>query len=279
MTKTPKTRWHRLLGKLLEELLTPVGIDVSTELPVMADPPEADILLLRRENTKWSEEQSERLPDGVRDSPAGHILIEFKYTESVNLSAFRQTVGYDFFYKQSQNMSEHQVQTFLISAKNTHKATLDRFDYSPTDKDGVYRSGNPLLQSIPLLMLNDLSDQPYNAYFKCFASRKSEKKAAFRLLKHQNIDMFSMKLYWFIQGLWNQWFPKGGYSMEQELTPERVMEIGKMWGDTYLSLLSPEERLAGLKLEERLAGLKLEERLAGFSIKEITEYLHNLKKE
>ncbi len=43
-----------------------------------------------------------------------------------------------------------------------------------------------------------------------------------------------------------------------------------MWGDTYLSLLSPEERLAGLKLEERLAG---------FSIKEITEYLHNLKKE
>ena len=54
MTKTPKTRWHRLLGKLLEELLTPVGIDVSTELQVMTDPPETDILLLRRENAKWS---------------------------------------------------------------------------------------------------------------------------------------------------------------------------------------------------------------------------------
>ena len=31
--------------------------------------------------------------------------------------------------------------------------------------------------------------------------------------------------------------------MQQELTPERVMEMGKMWGDTYLSLLSPESAL------------------------------------
>ncbi|MDM8557010.1 hypothetical protein QUF75_19975 [Desulfococcaceae bacterium HSG7] len=269
MTETPQTRWHRLLGKLLEELLTPVGIDVSTELPVMADPPEADILLLRREKSKWSAEQSERLPDGVRDSRAGHILIEFKYTESVNLSAFRQTVGYDFFYKRSKNLSDRQVQTFLISSKNTRKATLERFDYFPTDKDGVYRSGNPLLQSIPLLMLNDLSDQPHNAYFKCFASRKSQKRAAFKLLNRQHIDRFSMKLYWLIQGLWNKWFSKGGDSMQQEeLTPERVMEMGKMLGDAYLALLSPEERLAGLKLEDRLAGL---------SIKEIREYLHKLE--
>ncbi len=73
-------QWHRLLGTLLERFLTPVGIDVSTNVEVMSSPPEADILLLRRQGRQWSEEQKARLPDGIRDSDAKHILIEFKYT-------------------------------------------------------------------------------------------------------------------------------------------------------------------------------------------------------
>lgn len=44
-----KTQWHRLLGKHLELLLTPVGITVQTEPQVMSEPPKVDILLLRRE--------------------------------------------------------------------------------------------------------------------------------------------------------------------------------------------------------------------------------------
>ena len=43
--------------------------------------------------------------------------------------------------------------------------------------------------------------------------------------------------------------------MNYELTPERVQEVGKIWGKTYLSRLSLEERLAGIPLEERLAGI------------------------
>jgi len=228
MAKTPKTRWHRLLGRLLEELLIPVGIEVQTELEVMADPPRADILLLRRKHPKWTPEQLERLP-GIRDSRADHILLEFKYSESVGLSAFRQAVGYDYFYKDSKEMTEQQVQTFLVSAKTTRKATLDRFGYSPTGRAGVYHSRHPLLESVPLLILNELSGEPYNAYIKCFASRIKEKRAAFRTLKGQNIGPFSMKLVWLLQGLWKHWFSKGGAPMKQELTPEQVMEMGKMW--------------------------------------------------
>ena len=56
--KTPKTRWQRLLGKMSEELLTPVGIEVYPEFPVMAGPPEADILLLRRATPQRTAEQS-----------------------------------------------------------------------------------------------------------------------------------------------------------------------------------------------------------------------------
>ncbi len=44
--------------------------------------------------------------------------------------------------------------------------------------------------------------------------------------------------------------------MRQELPPEQVMEMGRMWGDVYLSTLPPEERLRGLDTEELEKDLK-----------------------
>jgi len=37
---------------------------------------------------------------------------------------------------------------------------------------------------------------------------------------------------------------------EKELTPERVMEIGKIWGDSYLKSLPVKDRPAGFKPED-----------------------------
>ena len=113
-SEVPKTRWHRLLGKMLEELLTPVGIQVITDFPVMSEAPECDILLLRKEHKHWTAEQKKRLSDGIRDCNASHILIEFKYTESVNENAMIQALCYDYLYKRIQNIDEHEVRTFLI---------------------------------------------------------------------------------------------------------------------------------------------------------------------
>lgn len=56
----PKTRWHRLLGRMFKELLVPAGITVLTDVPVMSEPPEADILLLKKEQSRWTKEQKER---------------------------------------------------------------------------------------------------------------------------------------------------------------------------------------------------------------------------
>ena len=113
-----QTQWHRLLGQLLEELLTPVGLTVLTGFPIMTNPPEADVLLLRREGLdKWTADQYARLPDGVRHSRASHILLEFKYTESVNLAALQQAIGYDHFYRRSNRLTEKDVHTFLLSSR------------------------------------------------------------------------------------------------------------------------------------------------------------------
>jgi hypothetical protein len=308
MEKQPrasKTRWHCLLGKLLEELLTPVGISVYTESSVMSEPPKTDILLLRREMSEWSPEQAARLPDGIRDSSAGHILLEFKYTESVNENAIRQALCYDFFYKRVRKLRAHEVATFLISSKTPGKATLERNDYSATDQKGVYRSRNNLLKEIPMLILNELSDEMHNAFVKCFASRRKAKLSAFGTLERNEMTSFGSQLTLMMNGLMHFWLGMEGDDMKEELTPEKVMEIGRMFKKIVLSDLSeddilaaygrerllrrftpeerltglkPEERLTGLKPEERLTGLKPEERLTGLSIKEIEDYLKKLKR-
>ena len=87
---TEKTLWHRILGQILKFLLTPLGIGVLTDVSVMTKPLEADILLLRREHDKWTPEQFECLPDGIRESTAQHILIKFKATESLSKEALIQ---------------------------------------------------------------------------------------------------------------------------------------------------------------------------------------------
>ncbi len=91
----------------------------------------------------------------------------------------------------------------------------------------------------------------------------------------------TLSLECFLTGLWKCWFNDTGETdMSIALTAEDVTKIGKMWGKSYLSMLKPEERLAGLKPEERLVGLKPEERLAGLKqaeIEELEDYINQLK--
>ncbi|MEZ4528126.1 MAG: hypothetical protein R2941_19625 [Desulfobacterales bacterium] len=287
-SKSGKTRWHILLGKLLQELLEPLGITVYTEFSVMAAAPRADILLIRKKHREWTEAQLRFLPDGIRDSRAEHILIEFKYTESVTRKTFRQILGYETFYIQSHNLTESDVQSFVITAKTPDEAVLKDIGYFPSGKKGVHRHDFWMLEKIPLICLNELTDEPHNAFVKCFASRKKEKMAAFGTLRRMGFENLRMQVQWLAQGLLRYWFSeKGGYMETAELTPEKVMEMGKMWADLILSGLSaeevlsrykPEEVLSRYKPEEVLSRYKPEERLQGLTEEEIEAYLLKIKK-
>ena len=274
-----KTHWHRLLGSLLEQLLTPVGISVQCDIKVMVNPPEADILLLRRETPQWTAEQFERLPDGIRDCVATDILLEFKYTESVNETALQQTLSYDFFYKRTHHLSANKVKSFLISAKTPHAATLKRFSYEKTCHQGVYHSASPLLEHVTLIVLNELSNDPHNAWIKCFASRNLEKQKAFISLRQTKKGFISLDLQHTLSGLWRNWFNSlEDLTMNTDLTPEKIMEMGRFWDKTYLSQFNAKERLEGLNTRERLEGLNTRERLADLSTEEIECYLQQRKK-
>ena len=263
--KSNKTQWHELLGTLLKGVLSPVNIHVDTEAKVMRESPRVDILLLRRDEPEWTAEQLALLPDGIRDTKARNLLLEFKYTESLNDDALIQTLGYDFLYRQHHKLGNEEVQSFLLSAKKPQNSTLKKLGYKSTEHPGVYRSHFRILKKVVLLSLNELSNEPHNAYVKCFASHRQEKEIAFNVLEEYAYNSLTTNLRSFIDGLKGLWFtlPKGE-DMNLELTPEQITAWGEKWGKSYLTHLKPEQRLAGLKPEERLAGLKPEDFFSNF---------------
>lgn len=292
---TKRTLWHRLLGDLFNFLLSPVGIAVHVELPLMSESPRVDILLLKREEATWTDEQLHRLPDGLRSSQAKDLLLEFKYTQSLNIYVLKKMCGYLVLYQEAQKLKDEEVELFLISAKTPRQEFLDRFKYSEAEARGIYRSQNPLLERIHLILLNKLQPEPYNAFIKCFASRTNEKRKAFSIIQREELGALSTRLYWFVTGLWQHWFGKGKEPMREPLTTEEVLEMGQVWGDSLFAVLppdevfshykpadaarfyKPEELMAEYKPEEVLRQYKPEERLSGLSLEEIEAYLQNLK--
>ncbi len=261
---------HKLLGRVFEELLTPVNVTVETGLRIMSDSPEADVLLIRRDQQRWTEAQRNLLPDGIRDTEADYVLIEFKYSESVNRDALFQALTYRYLYLKIQKLQPERLHTVIISSKTPSQKFRVDFGYQESDRPGVWHSNNTMLDILDILVLNDLSDAPHNLFIKCFASRKKEKERSFRKLFEFSWKQLNASLQQLFMGMRSIYADEqeGKDMMEYALTPEKVMEIGKGFEDAFLAGLPIEKRLKGLKPEERIAGLKPEERIAGLKPEE-----------
>ena len=224
--------------------------------------------------------------DGVRDSTAGHVLLEFKYTESVNETALAQAVAYDHFYRQAQRLPEEQALTVVLSARTPQKARLAEWGYRELQQ-GVFRSPLPLLRRVWLLVLNDLPPHPHNAFVKLFASREQEREAAFAALDSPTVTM-TPQLHAYMLGLQETLEVKGEINMAEILTADKIMEIGEKIRQRVLETATPEEKLAGLDPKDILAGfepqdilaeLKPQERLAGLTHEERRLLLRLLQEE
>jgi hypothetical protein len=286
--KESKTQWHRILGKLFELLFHALGVTVKVDFKLMSEPPRSDIFLLRCDSPTWTKEQRARLPDGIRNSRASHILIEFKFTESLNARRIEKVCGYDIFYRTTQGLADAKVATFILSSRTPRRALLKKYGYRPTKWPGVYRSKELIVERVTILVLNELADVPHNAYVKCFASRPGKREVAFELLKQIDFKRFPLEIMSFIVGLHRLILPEGGNEemWNVEVTPQDVLVWGKEWREAVLASMpveevlsqykpeevlsqyKPEERLVGLKPEERLVGLRPEERLVGLKPEE-----------
>ena len=240
---TPDTpqriQWHRLLGRMLELALAPVGISVETEVQITSDPPRVDILLLRRDGDAWTSEQKALLPDGVRDSRAGFILLEFKYSESLTLDGVTQALGYDYFFRTGRRLGRKDVAAFILSSQTPRAGRLVELGYVASEVPGVYNGTNIYTERARLLVLNELRDEPHNSFIKLFASRRREKAEALQGLKQ--VRGLPDDLFYLVEGLQMMWSLPKGANMSEVLTPERVIEIGKEAGRLLLQNLPAEE--------------------------------------
>ncbi len=264
------TAWHLILGMLLKALLETVGITVQLEVPVTRNPQKIDILLLRRTGRGWTPEQFVRLPDGIRQRSEPNILCEFKYTESVNLDVLVQALQYEAHYRHGNGIKQAAIATFVVSAKTPQAEFLIEYGYAPSELPGVYRSRIAGWRRVELLVLNELSTEPYNAFFKCFASRKAARKAAFSLLEHLDGSLGPATVWEIVAGLRSLFAEVEERTMNPiNITPEYVQSLGAGIRRMIVNTLTPEERLAGLAPQERLAGLAPQERLAGLTPEEL----------
>jgi len=268
-----RTHWHQLLGKLLELVLTSLGINVQVDFNLMSKPPRADILLLRRNPRlhRWTAKQLAHLPDGIRDSSAGHILAELKYSEAVTREVLEKVHGYDIFYRVTHELKEEDVASFILSSHTTKKDLLEEYGYQESaELPGVYYSDYPMVKRVVVIMLNDLRDLPHNAFVKCFASRATEKKKAFYGLSKRVSSVLSTPLWLFLAGLRLSMLGDEGDEEMKVITPEDIMALGKKHMQEALLVNIPaEEVLAHYKPEERLRGLTPEEVLSRYKPEEI----------
>jgi hypothetical protein len=253
----PKTRWHQIFATILKEWLTPVGITVETETPVSSEPPKADIVLLTK-TAKKTKAQYMRLANGLRDSKATHLLLEFKFTESFNLNAVHQTLAYQFFYQSGQKLKHHKLDCFILSSKTPRKKTLQEMGYCATGIKGIYKSDLLLFSKITLISLNELSDEPQNIPLKLFASHRHQKQNAYQAIQENKLFGMTEKLSWLFQGFWAIILRRGKEKMQtdiDELTPEILEEEGKKWGDFWLANMSAENLAESLMKDDVLENL------------------------
>ena len=281
--KNELTQWHIIFGSLWEKLLTPVNLSVTTDFAIMSNPPKGDILLVRRNDLKWTKEQKERLPYGIIDSKADHFLVEFKFTESVNIEAVQQALAYDFFYKNSNkdSLSRDRVETFILSSKTPQKSLREKLGFTKQVAPGVFKNTILTTSTLKLISINDLSKAKHNEYIKCFASKKNVREKAFIELNASKEITSTPELFFIYYGL-NEILVKknrGEMLMEKQgYTPEDVINIGKSTYEWTLNSLSIDDFFKRFNKKEILSNFKPHEILATLSREEIEEYLNKNKK-
>lgn len=293
-----RTQWHRILAKLFELLLTHLGVTVQTELPVMSELPKIDILLVRRSGKRWTQQQLRLLCDGLRNVLTATLIIEFKFSESLTVEALRQALGYDYFYRMAQRLAESEVATFVIVARTPRSGVLEELGYEASEMPGVYRTRQPVLARVQIIVLNQLRPVEHNFFVQQFASQRRVRTVAFDGLQQSGEEQLNEAVFELVVGLQGKFEVQEGemgkvnVQDEQEVvTPESLMKVGREIRRMVVATMRPEERqaviaslkpeernavIASLKPEERLAGLAPKERLAGLTPEELTELMQEI---
>jgi hypothetical protein len=266
-----KTKSHLLFGKLFKAIMAPLGVVVSTEFKIMSDSPRADILIIKKRSGKWSQKQLKMIPDGIRESEARYIILEFKYTQSLSDKSFQQALGYDYFLGEHYHLKRNDFQTFIVSAITPRQEILIDYGYSQTGTNGVYKSHIRAFKLFPILILNELPDEYHNALIKAFASRKAQREKAKQLLREKHyIETIPKGINTIIAEIFKYIFckPEEDISMAS-MTDEHASKVARFIDVFVNTNLSLEEVLSQYKTEDVISKYKPKDVISQFKPKDV----------
>ena len=279
-----KTKSHLLFGKLFKAIMAPLGVVVSTEFKIMSDSPRADILIIKKRDGKWTQKQLKLIPDGIRESEARYIILEFKYTQSLSDKSFQQALGYDYFFGERYHLQRNDFQTFIVSAITPRQEILIDYGYSQTEINGVYKSQIRAFKLFPILILNELPDEYHNALIKAFSSRKGQREKAKQLLREKRyIETIPKGIKTIISEIFKYIFckPEEDISMAT-MTDEHATRVARFIDvfvntnlslEEILSLHKPEDVISHFKPEDVIPQFKPEDVIPQFKPKDVISQL------
>lgn len=277
--KKQKTGRRQILVSILQEWLTPVGVTVQHSIPILVQSPESDILLIRREGKEWTKEQMERLPDGIRDSQASHILVEFKAAEAINPTDVQQIEEDDQHYLESRKLKRKELQSFLVSSKTISSKSLKTLQFETTQIKGVYCGVSVYNENTTLLVVNQLDDVPHNASIKLFASRAEEREKALGHFENTLYGRASSMLESSIAGLWKLLSTKGYQIGQQSVTVEEVERLGQnlVLGQLRADEIPVKEMIKEIGLKNIIEKVGTDKVIKAFGVEKLEARLEELK--
>jgi hypothetical protein len=91
-------------------------------------------------------------------------------------------------------LRDNKIQAFLLITKQPQEEELSELGYKSTELPGVYRSQHQLIKNIVLLSINELSNEPHNAFVKNFAIRRQMKQNVSDMLENSGLDFTPLKM-------------------------------------------------------------------------------------
>jgi len=292
--QTASRNSHTLFGNIMKESLIPVNLEVESSYVVGKGPPVLDLLIIRRAAKQWSRKQLQYLPDGIRQSTCKHVILELKYTESINQVAIFQTIGYLGSYVTLKSLKIKNVCAFIVSSKTPQNKVLNQMEFEQTEIKGVYRFKANILAPIQLISLNDLSNESYNLWIKLFASKASQRLSVLGKILSLNLKKMNTGLLRTFLKVINLWTNIG-----EELTMKRrmtqvvldgtndlneedlalFMTLFQIKPEDLIKHVNPEDVVKQFKPEDVVKQFNIEDRLKGLDLDAIEAYLSKTKKQ
>jgi hypothetical protein len=255
----PRTQWHPMLVALLERYL-PKGFKLYPEYSLSRLPQRADIVVVRLEGSEAG--RAEKI-HSILDHLRAHTLIEHKGpTDDLAGEDCLVLLGYGYQYLRLAKITDPSEVCLMVVADRIPARFLAQLQLCGGElhehEHGLWRghAGRFVLHGVETSKAAEV-DRLLFSFSRSFLAHPD----AVRRLDREELSVYI----WLSQQVEQFRRARGTMATKDN---EEFQKAQHEALKSLMSMLSAEERLAGLPAKERLAGLPAEERLAGLPVEE-----------